>query len=454
MKQIVSILIFLFAIVTSPNLYSETDDEIEESDETNNAGKIVIRLNKNPILDSVQNITVNETDRIKINLSASDPNGDALSYSINYSKFSSNLNIFEWNTTTADSGNYTLKAAASDGYLDDIKFFNIVILDNPELDSDNDGINDSIDKLIGNQNSINTSTVNVSIFVNNSNDLNKILNDAATVKIYDNSLTIAEFEFDFSRYRLNLTNVTINKQGTNKTGSIIFSGLSLPSGMTKTLYLDKINQTSGICIKDEEVLSLSQVSNSCDSANEYKIECDGTLQNGYTCAYNLTLNKYRITGLKHSGIQQMDYSKPAAQPSSGSGSNGGDSGNSGGGGGGGSGTACIPDWKCEEWSGCINGVRSRKCFDANKCDTPAKKPEEDEKCLPEGKNIKNNESEKLNLKEQIKNGKNNLSVNGITGFAINEKIPGLSGWVIDSIAILIAAAISIYSIRRLFSKNL
>ena len=361
---------------------ADSNDFIEESNENNNAQKMVIKINKKPLLNSVSNFTVNETDKIIINLSASDENDDSLVFSVNNSKFTNKSNAFEWQTTTIDSGNYTIEASVSDGYLNDSKIFNIAVIDNSEIDSDNDGINDSIDSVIGDEKAINTSTLNITILLNDSINLSRSVNGTNSVKINDGNLTIAEFDFDFSAGKLNFTNFTFNKQSGNSTGSVIFSGLKLSSGTTKNLYVDKLNSAfKGICIKDEEILLVSEISANCNSNNEFKIECDGTLQDGYSCAYNSTINKYKIKGLKHSGIIQFDYSKTASN-SGGSSSSG--SGSSGGGGSAGE-AICVSNWNCDEWSNCVDKISTRKCEDTNKCSSPSSQPQLIKECSDEKK---------------------------------------------------------------------
>ncbi len=347
---------------------------IEELNESNNAERVTVKLNKKPVFSLINNITVKETEKIVINLSASDPNEDNLSYSVNLSKFLIISNVLGWNTTTLDSGNYILKAEVSDGFLNDTAIFKVIILDNLEKDFDNDGIDDSIDKLIGNENSVNASSINLSIFVGNSRNLSKLFNESIKVRFMDNNLTIAEFDFDFLKYKLNLTNVTLNKQLSNATGSLFVRGLKMPEGATKILYVDRINATiNGICIKEEEISSLNEISNNCGSNNEFKIECDETLQESYFCTYNSTSNKYKIQGLKHSGIVQISYKKPIPSSSS---STSAVSSSSGGGGG----FVCISDWQCSEWTLCVNGFINRKCNDTNQCAFPSKKPNELEEC--------------------------------------------------------------------------
>ena len=283
---------------------ADLNDFVEELNESNNAERLVIKLNKKPLLKPISNITVNETDKILINLSASDPNDDNLSFSINLSTFSKNLSIFKWDTTTNDSGEYTLEAVVSDGFLNDSILFEITILDFQANDLDNDGINDSLDSLIGNEKSVNTSTINLTIFVGNSSDLTRFFNASHRVKFFDASLTIMEFDFNFSRNKLNLTNLTINKQLPNQKGSFFVRGLKMPEGARKTLHIDRINVSlNKLCIKDDDIPSIS---NKCNKKGEFKIKCnDRRTKRFYKCALNSTTNKYKIEGLRYSGIIQV-----------------------------------------------------------------------------------------------------------------------------------------------------
>ena len=438
---------FNFANISDFEISAIADSQnfVEEFNESNNAERFLIKLNKRPNLTIVKDITVNETDKIVINLSASEPNGDNLSYSINLSKFSKDFNVFEWKTTTTESGNYILSAIASDGFLDDFVVFRIVVLDNPEIDIDNDGINDSVDRLIGDEDSVNTSTMVLTIFLDNSRNLSKLFNGSRKVRLMDGNFTIAEFDFNFSRHKLNLKNFTINKQKGNAIGSLIVRGLALPEGKTKTLYLDKTNPSlNGVCIKEDEVLSISEISGDCDSSNEFKVECDGTLQQSYTCMYNSTLNKYKIQGLRHSGIMQFAYTKPLSESSSTSASGGGASTNAGGG----RALECISDWQCSEWLQCINGFKNRKCSDANQCSFASDKPAEAQECV--SSETKENPTEIINnLKETSLPKK----LAGITGQAV-KVMPQIKNFsdVASIIAVMLVFAACYLAIKSVFWK--
>ena len=428
---------------------ADLQDFVEESNESNNAQKISINLNKKPNLASISNITVNETGRILINLSAYDANQDNISFSVNLSKFSNKSNIFEWPTTTMDSGNYTLQAVASDGFLNDSALFRIVVIDAPEKDGDNDGINDTVDNLIGDEKSVNTSTINLTIFLGDSSNLSRVVNESAKVRFLDGNSTIAEFDFEFPLYKLNLTNVTINKQGQNSSGSLVIKGLKMPGGITKTVYVDKLNTLfNGICIKDEEISAISEISSNCNSLSEHKVECDGTLQDSYKCTYNSTLNKYRIEGLRHSGVVQLDYAKPL--PQSGDSSSPASSSTSGGGGS----AICNSDWQCSEWTKCADGFKNRKCADKNECAYPAKKPLELQQCANNENSSNNFDFAKEKISENIQKIKDGVSTKlGATGMAVSQPNSKALSGIVDILAVTLVLAGTYLAIRRIFSNK-
>ena len=108
---------------------ADINNIVEETDETNNAETRIIKINKRPLLTPVNNITINSSQKIILNLTAYDSNNDTLTYQINSTKFLKIENsLFEWNTAKNDVGNYTFSARVSDGYLNDSSEFNVEIL--------------------------------------------------------------------------------------------------------------------------------------------------------------------------------------------------------------------------------------------------------------------------------------------------------------------------------------
>ena len=277
-------------------------------------------------------------------------------------------------------------------------------------DFDNDGIDDNLDTLIGNVNSVNTTIANLTIKIGNLTDLARSFNGTWKISFEDNGAMLMEFDFNLSKV-LNLSKIMVEKQSNGSFGYTIAHGLSL-NGNTKIMHVDRLDNTiNGVCIKDAEIISIAQISNNCNAANETKIECDGTLQSSYACSYNSTTAKYKITGLNNSGIKQINYAKPAASTDATRG--GGDGGGSNGGGSG----SCLENWQCSEWSGCINNLQTRICNDIDNCGTIFNKPSEAELCTTEKSTREATEkSNENNNKKSETNNKYYLP--DITGFLL------------------------------------
>jgi hypothetical protein len=90
-----------------------TTDGILSDEETT---KITINhVNRVPVLVEINDITANEGDQVILIVSATDPDEDKLTYTINDSRFAQNNNSFMWQTDYEDSGKYDIKIIISDG---------------------------------------------------------------------------------------------------------------------------------------------------------------------------------------------------------------------------------------------------------------------------------------------------------------------------------------------------
>ena len=84
--------------------------------ETENIWSVTVNnLNRKPTLTKVDDIEAKETDTIIIELEASDPDGDELSYEIGDERFVEDGNMFTWETTYDDEGKHTVEVSVSDG---------------------------------------------------------------------------------------------------------------------------------------------------------------------------------------------------------------------------------------------------------------------------------------------------------------------------------------------------
>ncbi len=214
------------------------------------------------------------------------------------------------------------------------------------FDSDDDLVDDNYDYILGACMDVrkNMGCLELRITDLNNNTLvdPKNFSGLAHVEFEDCSTNQTKIEFDFEFNQtsmLNMSNIELMLDENNASGSMLIKGISIVNG-TKTIYLNNLNNMSTVCVKDDEISSLDEISATCLGANEFRLTCpeNGTGVNGpYTCANNGTVIK--ITGLKHSAVKQMAFAAPPVPPSSGGGSSGGgsssvSSGSSGGGGGG------------------------------------------------------------------------------------------------------------------------
>jgi PGF-pre-PGF domain-containing protein len=237
-------------------------------------------------------------------------------------------------------------------YLDSCPFF---IGSCNSSDIDNDGIDDSIDFLIGNVSFIGKN-VPLDITVNGTSNFNQFINGTIPVSLFtqyfqNNTIvnqTLVQFDFTFnSSSKLVLNDIDIKEFDDDSAGKTLVSGLSIASlGIKKNVFVKNVNKSiSGVCIKDEPIASIEEITENCVGSNETSIDCDGTVQSSYTCTLNTSTDYYIIEGLNHSGIRQSNFSiedESEPEPSSPSAPSSGTSSSGGGGGAGPVGAGALP----------------------------------------------------------------------------------------------------------------
>ncbi len=293
----------------------------------------------NVVLYPIDNIIAKEGDLITLNASVVGKEEDGVNYTVNDSKFNQSENIFSWQTNYSDEGTYIVKITASDENYEDSQKIEIII--------------NNTDTLVGSLNNILSNLKNLSLTINGLTELDQTFSGEQEVVFNDGDNPLIKFVWNFDLACLNLNNLTINKQEENSSeGFLIISGLSklLPEGTTKTVYIDDLNETiNSVCILDNELSSISEISENCNQENESLITCDGTEQNNYSCT-DLG-NIYKVTGLKHSGVKEG---------------------------------TCSESWSCTDWSACSDGIQTRTCTDLNSCGTANSKPAESQSCSSGG----------------------------------------------------------------------
>ena len=292
-------------------------------------------------------------------------------------------------------------------------------------DRDNDGEDDSVDNLIGGGSNINHNYGDLTLFVNETDTIPGNLEGMQKVEIKNEGITVVEFNFDFDNDTLDLFDIEIKKD-TGDVGSWIIKGLELPEGETKTIYMNRTNLTlNSVCVKDIELSSISEISTNCDGGNETKVTCDGLNTDGYTCT--LTDLTYKITGLEHSGIKQISYTKPTPADETDNGNAGGND-NSGGGGGGGGGAPPVITSITQKTEGSIEDVDEV----------------EEEQTEPETEN-----TEGVNTEEE----EGGSGLEGITGAVTGAGFFGsLPGWITIGIAVVVFGILG-YQFRGSLKKG-
>lgn len=272
-----------------------------------------------------------------------DPNGDGLSYAVHYINNSDkdrhiNVTINETTNKVIFSiakyimfpnyrysrwyGTEKIRFSATDESLEKIQG-NIVtlsvlpdldgddVLDKIDNDDDSDGLNDTLDYLLGNESYVyNTNLYPFFISVDESILLNKSFFGIHNVKLKEGNRTVVEFDYNFSEKTLCLPDISVYKQVYNTTGLVI-AVLNLTEMQTKTFFIEKLNPSSNtVCIRDIENFSINDFNFSCDDENVILVICDGNVYGNYKCI--IENEEMKVEGLQHSIVKE--HSLPIVTP--------------------------------------------------------------------------------------------------------------------------------------------
>ena len=103
--------------------------------ETGDAGfrtvRVVRNVNQPPVLASLDDVVVNEGEEVSFTVTASDPDGDALSFSVEGLPSGAIFEngVFTWTPTDEQAGNYSVTFTVSDGELSDSDAITIIVID-------------------------------------------------------------------------------------------------------------------------------------------------------------------------------------------------------------------------------------------------------------------------------------------------------------------------------------
>jgi len=365
-----------WAIFTANDSISTTNSNNVTLNVTHDDGAPIITIENpnvtqlSPKLETLLNVSISESGTIWYELNNEDnvtlcTSCTSKTRTLNISSFGLNNLIVYANDS---SGNENSSSLTFDLVQDSDKDG---IPDSSDSDADNDGVDDTDDFLIGNTSNVNLRDFEyVGLTVNGSTNLSQEYTGLQLVNFTNTTHPLVEFYYNFSLgNELNLPNITlIKQQSLSSLGGFVVKGVTLSAGQTKTIYIDKVNNSNVVCVKDAEISAISDISSSCNGVEEYAIACPGT-NSSYTCSDVDT--QYKVTGLSHSGgveIARSTSETPETPSASTSTGGGGSSG-----GGGMVRESCEELYICEEWSPKIcerSEFQQRECtFNAGNCNS-------------------------------------------------------------------------------------
>jgi hypothetical protein len=268
------------------------------------------------------------SDSLIINITANDTYSDIDTVYFNITNSSGQISWLqatnisnEWNytydLTNLSNGYYNITAYANDtlGNLNDSILINFYV---NNTDGDGDGVIDALDTLLYNESNVVTSGITtLNITVGGNSTVGSFLN-VQKLLFYDESDLIINFSHNFSS-----SNFDLNQTIISKTSNSILVNLSgqLQNSYNKTLYLDD-NSFVGLCVKNEEISSIDQISSNCDGSNEIDFDTcignsTGVTISGVTCTDQGSIIK--VENLRYSAVLGIQAS-PSVSSSGGGGS--------------------------------------------------------------------------------------------------------------------------------------
>jgi hypothetical protein len=187
----------------------------------------VDNTNRAPVLTAIGDQSLNESETLTITLSATDPDGDALTYGTNATFGSIADNVFTWITAFEDSGTYYVKFEVSDGTLSNTETVTITVVNdnNPEINS----VADSPDPVLQGE--------NINITANVTDDFGI---DSVWVLINGTNYSMQSMESQ-EEYRL-----TIQPGSEGKDAPIFYLYPNINYGTFTTIWVGKVNWRGGL----------------------------------------------------------------------------------------------------------------------------------------------------------------------------------------------------------------
>ena len=181
------------------------------------------------------------------------------------------------------------------------------------MDSDNDGLLDIADHLWHNESNVTNSGVTSLNITVGGNTTEGIFNEIQEMNFYDETTLMINFSHNFTQSVLDLSNITITKTATSL---IVDLSSQLQSSYNKTIYITDDSFIT-LCVKDEEISSISEMSSGCTGSNETDFtSClGGSLSSGGINCTDLG-STIKVDNLQYSAIRGTQASSSSSSSSS------------------------------------------------------------------------------------------------------------------------------------------
>jgi hypothetical protein len=179
-------------------------------------------------------------------------------------------------------------------------------------DEDSDGVKDVIDRLVGDNYDIDTNVDD--IVVEGTSDW--VEDEELILTFSYDDIIFLEIEKDLSIYPFYMENLVIEIENNSYENSILLNGFDLKGDESKIIYFnfnEDDNFDNSICIRDEEINSISKISDDCDLENEFFFEEVISMEDGELVSIdyiNISWENYddriiKIEGLNNSAVVQF-----------------------------------------------------------------------------------------------------------------------------------------------------
>lgn len=192
-----------------------------------------------------------------------------------------------------------------------------------------------------------TSISTLTAYINSSTNLTRTMSGIQKVELKTENYTAIEFDWNFSQ-ALDLDRMYIERQSSSASrGYILIRGIPA----SKKVLVQKLTDSTKICVRNAELNSISELTANCTGSNEILLDCPGSYS---SISCSIENNFFIVNGLTSSAVRETFST----------------AGN------------CTSNWNCTAWTTCKSGSQTRNCTDIRACNSSMLKKTDTQTCSP------------------------------------------------------------------------